>query len=173
VGTPQKGNGDHKNRSAAGGRDSLEEVLGISMNRFFPSNESLTSILVFEKYSVFTTTEKWFIVAMVSYATWFSGLSSFIYYPATHALSQSLSVPVDKINLAITFYLAVATVAPTLFDDLADVLDRRPVYLIILSNLSVYIAAILPSRYQSYIQLFSASEPYKLCKFPVCFLSWY
>jgi hypothetical protein len=84
-------------------------------------NESLTSIPAFEKYSVFTTTEKWLIVAMVSYAIWFSGLSSFIYYPAIHASSQSLSVPVGKINLTITSYLAVATVAPTLFGDLADV----------------------------------------------------
>ncbi|KAH8802636.1 multidrug resistance protein [Xylogone sp. PMI_703] len=91
-----------------------------------------------ERYSVFTTTEKWCIVAMVSYAAWFSTLSSFIYYPAIHLLSESLSVSVDKINLTVTSYMAVATVAPTLLGDAADVLGRRPVYMI---SLSIYLIA--------------------------------
>lgn len=91
-----------------------------------------------EEYSVFTTTEKWSIVAMVSYAAWFSTLSSFIYYPAIHQLSQVFSVSVDSINLTVTSYMAVATVAPTLVGDTADVLGRRPVYMVVLS---VYVVA--------------------------------
>lgn len=91
-----------------------------------------------EKYTVFTATEKWCIVAMVSYAAWFSTLSSFIYYPAIHQLSQIFSVSVDKINLTVTSYMAVATIAPTLVGDTADVLGRRPVYVI---ALSLYIGA--------------------------------
>ena len=89
-------------------------------------------------YSVFTTAEKWCIVAMVAYAAWFSTLSSFIYYPAIHLLSQTFAVSVDKINLTITSYLAVATIAPTLVGDAADVLGRRPIYMI---TLSLYLAA--------------------------------
>ena len=85
-----------------------------------------------EKYSVFTTAEKWCIVAMVSYAAWFSTLSSFIYCPAIHQLSQLFSVLVDKINLTITSYMAVATVAPTVVGDAADVLSCRPIYVIVL-----------------------------------------
>ncbi|KAF7529455.1 hypothetical protein G7054_g9839 [Neopestalotiopsis clavispora] len=85
------------------------------------------------RYSAFTNVEKWFIVAMVAFATWFSGLSSFIYFPAIHNLSQALSVSIEDINLTVTSYLAVATVAPALFGDFADVLGRRPVYLITLS----------------------------------------
>lgn len=91
-----------------------------------------------EKYSVFTTAEKRCIIAMVSYAAWFSTLSSFIYYPAIHELSQVFSVSVNKINLTVTSYMAVATIAPTLVGDAADVLGRRPVYMI---ALSLYIAA--------------------------------
>ena len=91
-----------------------------------------------ERYSVFTTAEKWCIVAMVSYAAWFSTLSSFIYYPAIHQLSQAFSVSVEKINLTVTSYMAVATVAPTFVGDAADILGRRPVYMIILT---LYIAA--------------------------------
>ncbi|UQC82005.1 uncharacterized protein CLUP02_07491 [Colletotrichum lupini] len=85
------------------------------------------------RYSEFTKIEKWIIISIVSYATWFSGLSSFIYYPAINALSETLSVSIEKINLTITSYLAVATVAPAMFGDFADVLGRRPVYLMTLS----------------------------------------
>jgi len=91
-----------------------------------------------ERYSVFTTREKWCVVAMVSYAAWFSTLSSFIYYPAIHILSQTLSVSVTKINLTITSYMAVATIAPTLVGDAADILGRRPIYVI---TLSLYLVA--------------------------------
>ncbi|KAI1283615.1 major facilitator superfamily domain-containing protein [Xylaria sp. FL0933] len=89
-------------------------------------------------YSTFTRAEKYCIVALVSFAAWFSTLSSFIYYPALQPLSKDLSVSVDEINLTITTYMSVATVAPTLVGDAADVLGRRPVYLI---TLSIYIAA--------------------------------
>ncbi|KAI0814580.1 chloramphenicol resistance protein [Xylaria sp. FL0064] len=91
-----------------------------------------------ELYSAFTRAEKFYIVALVSFAAWFSTLSSFIYYPALQPLSKDLSVSVDEINLTITTYMSVATVAPTLVGDAADVLGRRPVYLI---TLSIYIAA--------------------------------
>ncbi|KAK7887555.1 hypothetical protein LTR67_009456 [Exophiala xenobiotica] len=85
-----------------------------------------------ERYSVFTPSEKWCIVAMVSCAAWFSTLSSFIYYPALHSIAQALSVSVAKVNLTVTSYLAVATIAPTLLGDAADTIGRRPVYLIVL-----------------------------------------
>lgn len=91
-----------------------------------------------DRYSVFTHAEKWCIVAMVSYAAWFSTLSSFIFFPAIDLLSESLSVSVDKINLTIAAYMAVAAIAPTLVSDTADVLGRRPVYL---ASLTLYIAS--------------------------------
>lgn len=109
---------------------------------------------VMEKYSVFTTTEKWCIVAMVSYAAWFSTLSSFIYYPAMHLLSKTLSVSVDKINLTVTSYMAVATVAPTLVGDAADILGRRPIYVITLSlYLGANIAIALSKSYSALLGL--------------------
>ncbi|KAK9417382.1 putative MFS general substrate transporter [Seiridium unicorne] len=75
---------------------------------------------------------------MVAYAAWFSTLSSFIYYPAIQSLAKSLSVSVAQINLTVTSYMAVATLAPTLVGDAADVLGRRPVYLV---TLSLYVVA--------------------------------
>ncbi|KAJ5553327.1 chloramphenicol resistance protein [Penicillium frequentans] len=87
-----------------------------------------------ERHSVFTAVEKWSIVAMVSYAAWFSTLSSFIYYPAIPAISKALGVSIDKINLTITAYMAIASIAPALVGDAADILGRRPVYILTLSG---------------------------------------
>lgn len=103
-----------------------------------------------EKYSVFTTTEKWCIVSMASYAAWFSTLSSFIYFPAIPLLSETLDVSVDKINLTVTTYLAIATIAPTLVGDAADMLGRRPIYigilsLYIVSNIAIAAAESYPA----------------------------
>ncbi|KAK8066477.1 hypothetical protein PG997_013224 [Apiospora hydei] len=101
-------------------------------------------------YSTFSYAEKWCIVSVVSFAACFSTVSSFIYYPALHLLSESLSVPVYKINLTITSYMAVATIAPTLVGDAADVLGRRPVYVLVLtiyivSNVAIALAKTYPA----------------------------
>ena len=107
-----------------------------------------------EKYSVFTAAEKWCIVAMVSYAAWFSTLSSFIYYPAIHQLSHIFSVSVDKINLTVTSYMAVATVAPTWVGDTANVLGRRPVYVVALSlYIGANVAIVLSNAYSALLGL--------------------
>jgi predicted MFS family arabinose efflux permease len=103
-----------------------------------------------EKHSVYTTREKWCIVAMVSYAAWFSTLSNFIYYPAIPAMAKSLDVSVNKIDLTVTTYLSVATVAPALVGDAADILGRRPISIITLSiyivtNLAIALAKSYPA----------------------------
>ncbi|KAI3394447.1 hypothetical protein diail_2697 [Diaporthe ilicicola] len=99
-----------------------------------------------EKYSVFSNTEKWFITALVAYAAWFSTLSSFIYFPALHQLADYFSVSDGEINLTITSYMAVATVAPMLTGDAADVLGRRPVYVFALGTYVVANVAIASSK---------------------------
>ena len=100
--------------------------------------DNLCTVAEAENYSVFTTSEKWCIVAMVSFAAWFSTLSSFIYYPAIPTLSTALDVSVSKINLTVATYMSVATIAPTLVGDAADILGRRPIYML---TLSVYVVA--------------------------------
>lgn len=105
-------------------------------------------------YSVFTQAEKWLIVAIVAYAAWFSTLTSFIYYPAIQQLSRVFSVSVDDINLTVTTYMAVATVAPTLVGDAADVLGRRPVYGVILTlYIGANIAIVLANSYPALLGL--------------------
>jgi predicted MFS family arabinose efflux permease len=97
-----------------------------------------TTVEAVERYSVFTRAEKWCIVALASYAAWFSTLSSFIYFPAIPTLSKDLGVSVNKIDLTVTTYMAVATFSPMLVADAAEILGRRPVYAL---TLTVYFVA--------------------------------
>jgi hypothetical protein len=81
-------------------------------------------------YSHFTKRQKRLIVFLVTFGATFSPLSSFIFFPAINALSASLNVSVEKINLTITSYMIVAGIAPAIIGDMADFTGRRVVYLI-------------------------------------------
>ena len=89
-------------------------------------------------YSIFSKTQKRYIVVIVALAGLFSPLSSFIYYPATKALADSLHTSIEAINLSITSYMIVSGVFPSILGDAADQIGRRPVYIF---AFVVYIAA--------------------------------
>ena len=89
-------------------------------------------------YSVFASSQKRWISYAVCVSAMFSGLSSFIYYPALTSLSRSLHVSIELINLSITSYLMVSGVVPSLLGDMADQTGRRPVSLV---ALTLYFAA--------------------------------
>jgi MFS family permease len=99
-----------------------------------PVTETTDEVL----YSMFTRYEKWYIVFLISFAGWFSTLSSFIYYPAISQIAHNLNTTVSRINLTVTSYMAVSTVAPAFVGDAADVLGRRALYLIVMA---IYLAA--------------------------------
>lgn len=107
-----------------------------------------------ERYSVFTPPQKWCITALVAYAAWFSTLSSFIYFPAIPSIAKTFSVSINKVDLTVTTYMAVATIAPTLVGDAAEILGRRPVYLLTLALYLVSNVAIALSKtYQTLLFL--------------------
>ncbi|CAF9913072.1 MAG: hypothetical protein ALECFALPRED_008623 [Alectoria fallacina] len=81
-------------------------------------------------YSCFSQRQKTCISSIASFSAMFSGLSSFIYYPSITAISRSLHVSVQLINLTITSYQVVSGIAPSILGDLADQIGRRPVCLI-------------------------------------------
>lgn len=56
-------------------------------------------------FSVFSPSERRFIIMIASLAAVFSPLSANIYFPALNTLSEDLRVSVSKINLTITTYL--------------------------------------------------------------------
>jgi hypothetical protein len=81
-------------------------------------------------YSPFTKMQTRLIVFIITFAATFSPLSSFILFPAINALSASLHVCVEKVNLTITSYMIVAGIAPAIIQDMADMTGRRIVYLL-------------------------------------------
>jgi len=91
-----------------------------------------------ERYSVFTRNEKRYIVFLIALAGWFSTLSSFIYYPVIAFVATDLHTSIRNINLTVTSYLAISAFAPAVVGDAADMLGRRPLYVI---TLAIYLLA--------------------------------
>ncbi|KAL8963616.1 MAG: hypothetical protein Q9193_000134 [Seirophora villosa] len=89
-------------------------------------------------YSSFSTASKRCISFAASSAAMFSGLSSFVYYPAITPLAESLHTSVGLINLTITSYLIVSGFVPSIVGDLADRTGRRPLYIL---TFAIYFAA--------------------------------
>lgn len=52
-----------------------------------------------EVYTIFGKWEKVYIVSLITFAGWFSTLSSFIYYPVITFVARDLRTTVAKINL--------------------------------------------------------------------------
>lgn len=89
-------------------------------------------------YTVFSKSQKRFIVFMVALAGFFSPLSANIYFPALNTLARDFNVSSGVINLTLTSYMIFQGLAPTVFGDLADMAGRRPAYLI---GFTLYIGA--------------------------------
>ena len=105
-------------------------------------------------YTVHSRQQKACISWLASLSAMYSGLSSFIYYPAITALSRSLSVSVEKINLTITSYQVVSGIAPAVLGDLADEIGRRPVCLIaFILYFSANLGLALQNKYSALITL--------------------
>lgn len=89
-------------------------------------------------YSKFTQPQKRLTVFLITFAATFSPMSSSIFFPAMNALSASLHVSVEKVNVTITSYMIVAGIAPAVIGDMADMTGRRIVYLL---TLGIYCVA--------------------------------
>ncbi|KAJ6127758.1 hypothetical protein N7471_008975 [Penicillium samsonianum] len=83
-----------------------------------------------EPYSVFTPTQKRFIILTAALASSFSPLSANIYYPALNSIAKDLRVSPSQMNLTITTYMICQGLAPMLTGSLADQAGRRPAYIL-------------------------------------------
>lgn len=83
-------------------------------------------------YSAFRRWEKIYIVSLITFAGWFSTLSSFIYYPVITFVARDIGTTVAKVNLTVTSYMIVSGIAPAIIGDLADQAGRRPTYVVAL-----------------------------------------
>jgi MFS family permease len=89
-------------------------------------------------YSSFSKSSKRWITFLVAMAGFFSPLSANIYFPALSYIAPDIHVSLELINLTITAYLICQCITPSITGDLADMVGRSPVYLLVLM---VYFAA--------------------------------
>ncbi|KIJ66317.1 hypothetical protein HYDPIDRAFT_86715 [Hydnomerulius pinastri MD-312] len=88
-------------------------------------------------YSIYTDSEKWFIVAMAALAALFSPLTANIYFPAIPTIATAFNKSIELINLTVTVYMVLQGVSPMFWGTFADRIGRRPVFLACLSVLSL------------------------------------
>ena len=91
-----------------------------------------------ERYSIFSPTQRAFIVFFVAGAAAFSTLSSLIYFPSISSVARDLHISVDDANLSVTVYMVAAAITPVIAGDAADAFGRRPVFII---ALTIYLVA--------------------------------
>ena len=91
-----------------------------------------------EPDSTFSKATKRWIVFIVALAGFSSPLSANVYFAALNYIAADLHVSLELTNLTITAYLICQGIVPSIFGDLADMLGRRPVYLLVLL---IYFAA--------------------------------
>lgn len=69
------------------------------------SDEDASAARETEPYSVYTKREKWFIVAMVAVAGFYSPLPANIYLPAIPTLSVKFGVTTEVVNQSVTAFV--------------------------------------------------------------------
>ncbi|KAI1177009.1 chloramphenicol resistance protein [Nemania sp. FL0916] len=89
-------------------------------------------------YTVFSPGMKRFIVGMNAFSAFISPMTANIFFPAIPTLSRDLGVGVDQVNLALTTYMILQALAPTIFGDFGDIAGRRPAFII---AFTIYLAA--------------------------------
>lgn len=80
-------------------------------------------------YSIYTSTERWFIVVTASIAALFSPLAAMVYMPAIPVIAADFHKSVELINLTVTVYMVFQGVSPVFWGTLADYVGRRPIFL--------------------------------------------
>nr|GAT47577.1 predicted protein [Mycena chlorophos] len=88
-------------------------------------------------FSIYTTREKWFIVALIAYGGLFSPLTSNIYFPVIPTLSLVFDKSIELINLTVTMYIVFQAIAPMFWGTLADSWGRRLMFVACLVVLSL------------------------------------
>ncbi|KAK9470449.1 major facilitator superfamily domain-containing protein [Dipodascopsis tothii] len=83
-----------------------------------------------EPYSVFSRHKALGAVACATITALFSPLATNIYFPALTDIASDLGVSMELVNLTVTTYMIFQGVSPTFWGSLADLIGRRPVYVL-------------------------------------------
>ncbi|PCH33997.1 MFS general substrate transporter [Wolfiporia cocos MD-104 SS10] len=101
-----------------------------NQNDTHDSNEQPSEAKEKEKvYSIYTPSEKWFIVTVAGFAALFSPLTANIYFPAIPTIASAFHKSTEEINLTVTVYMIVQGISPMFWGTLADRWGRRPMFL--------------------------------------------
>ncbi|KAH9950873.1 major facilitator superfamily domain-containing protein [Amylocystis lapponica] len=99
-------------------------------------------------YSIYTPSEKWFIVGVSAFAALFSPFTANIYFPAIPTLAAEFHTSIELINLTVTVYMIVQGISPMFWGTLADRWGRRPMTLacMVVLTLSCVGLALVPTK---------------------------
>ena len=100
--------------------------------------EALTQTQSTPLHTVFTRSQRTFIVIMITLASFFSPLSGQIYFPAIPDIAKEYHTTTGRINLTITTYMILQGLAPTIMGTFGDTTGRRPAYIL---TFTIYLAA--------------------------------
>ncbi|KAI0776582.1 MFS general substrate transporter [Trametes elegans] len=111
--------------------DSAEKVIGTGMRKLPSTNpiHGRTQPPPTPVYSVYTSREKWMIVAVTSFAALFSPLTANIYFPAIPDIAAAFNVSIELINLTVTVYMVLQGLSPMFWGTLSDRWGRRPMFI--------------------------------------------
>ncbi|KAJ7592852.1 MFS general substrate transporter [Mycena floridula] len=87
--------------------------------------------------SIYSHSQKWFLVCMVALAGLCSPLPANIYFPALPLLTSEFHRSVEQLNLSVTVYLVFQGVSPLLWGTLSDRWGRRPIIIACLAILAI------------------------------------
>lgn len=82
-----------------------------------------------EQYSVFSIKEKYFIVLLTGFTSFWSAISAPIFYPILDPVKQQFNLNEEIINLAVVIYFIFQGVSPMFIASIADKIGRKPAYL--------------------------------------------
>ncbi|KAI9033440.1 major facilitator superfamily domain-containing protein [Hyaloraphidium curvatum] len=91
-------------------------------------------------YDRFTPLRKRLIVLLVSFAALMGPLGTHFYAPALTTIAEELQASETLVNLTVTIYSIVLSVAPLVWGPLSDRVGRRPIYL---ASSSVFVVGCL------------------------------
>ncbi|CDO75510.1 hypothetical protein BN946_scf184935.g46 [Trametes cinnabarina] len=112
------------------------------------SNTGSTSEPPAKPYSVYTSQEKWFIVAVTGLAALFSPLTANIYFPAIPTIAAAFHKSIELINLTVTIYMVMQGISPMFWGTLSDRWGRRPMFIgcMVVLSLSCVGLALVPTN---------------------------
>ncbi|ODV79977.1 MFS general substrate transporter [Suhomyces tanzawaensis NRRL Y-17324] len=95
---------------------------------FQTASSSLAATSSFSKlpYSILSSREKYFMVALLSASGIWSTLATSIYFPALPVIAEKFHVSTEAVNLSVVAYLLFQGVCPTLLASVSDHYGRRP-----------------------------------------------